>query len=135
MEAFFPKFATIFIVIWLILLCAILVEICYFRQKLIDTYLRLSDDRLDRIIRGNEKMIRLYKMMLWLSPATLIFVPLAIYYYAVPEWAVYYAIMDFLLFLTVLVEYFYAKWILGQLNSARSELNVVAREATIGEDC
>jgi len=115
MEELFPRFATIIIVIWLILLCGIMVEICFFRYKLIDSYLRLSDDRLTRIIRGNEKMIRLWKMMLWLSPAYMIFVPLAIYYYAIPEWTVYYSIICILMFVTVLVEYFYSKWILEQL--------------------
>ena len=114
MEEFFPKFATIFIVIWLILLYAILVEIYFYRHKLIDNYLRLSDDRLARIIWANEKMIKIYKLMLWLSPAYLIFVPLAIYY-VLPEWTVYYTIIVILLFVTALVEYFYVKWILEQL--------------------
>jgi hypothetical protein len=115
MEEFFPRFATIFIIIWLILLCAILVEICFYRHKLIDTYLRLSDDRLNRIIRGNEKVVKIYRLMLWLSPVYLVFVPLAIYY-VLPEWTVYYTIIVFLLFVTALVEYFYVRWILEQLS-------------------
>jgi len=114
MEEFFPKIATIIIIIEIIVLIASLVSMILFRPKRIDIYLHLSDDRLAKIIRADEKLFRYFKLMLWLSPAYLVFVPLAIYY-ILPEWTVYCIILDFLMFLSVLVAYRYVKWILGQL--------------------
>jgi hypothetical protein len=52
--------------------------------------------------------------MLWASPVYLVIVPLAIYF-VLPEWTVYHIIIDFLVFVSVLVAYRYTKWILEQL--------------------
>jgi hypothetical protein len=114
MEEFFPKLATIFIVIEIIVLIASLISMILFRHKRIETYLHLSDDRLAKIIRADEKLVTYFKLMLWLSPVYLVILPLAIYY-VLPEWTVYYTIIVILIFVTALVEYFYVKWILEQL--------------------
>ena len=114
MEEFFPKLATIIIVIEIIVLIASLVSMTLFRQKRIDGYLHLSDDRLVKIIRADEKLFRYFKLMLWASPVYLVIVPLAIYF-VLPEWTVYHIIIDFLVFVSVLVAYRYTKWILEQL--------------------
>jgi hypothetical protein len=114
MEEIFPKLATILVVIWLIWLSAMLVVIVFFRHKLIDGLLRLGDDRQARIIQNDEKLIKLYRLMLWFSPVYLIFVPLAIYY-TLPEWTIYHIIIVLLVFASTLLEYVYTRWILTQL--------------------
>jgi hypothetical protein len=114
MEEYFPKFAGIFIAFEIIVLIASLVSMFLFGHKRIDRYLQMSDDRLAKVIRAAEKLCKLYRLMLWFSPIYLVFVPLAIYYF-LPEWTVYYVIIDLLLFVAVAEVYFYEKWILKQI--------------------
>ena len=119
MEEYFRNFLTILVVFWMICLSAILAEIVLYRHKLIEQYLRLSDDRCSKIIQNNEKIIKLLRLMLWLSPVYLVFVPLAIYYFT-PEWTTYCTILIFLWVVSVLIEYLYTGWILEQLKPPHS---------------
>jgi hypothetical protein len=117
MEAFFPKFAAISIVIGFIVVFAFPASIILFRHNHIERYRRFSDDRLAKVIRSAENLCRYFRLMFWLSPVYLVLVPLAIYYYAIPEWTIYYIILDLLVYVAVLEMYFYEKWILKQLKA------------------
>jgi len=85
-------------------------------SKLMNRILATSDEEKSKVIHSLSRVLPIYKILFWMAPLNLIFVPVAIYFYY-PTAFIEIAISVVLMYIAVLEDYFYRKIILRRIGS------------------
>jgi hypothetical protein len=87
----------------------------FFREKYAQDFLRLKDDRLNRIVKWRTQKLKIYRIILWLVPIDLILLSMAFYFFIPGINIVFLVIIMFLLELYLMIEFLFTKWLLRYL--------------------
>ncbi len=121
MDASFLSILNIFTIFFAVLIILQLINIYFFRNRLIEEYLRLDDERFTRIYNNQIKGRNIFRLALWFSPVYLILMPLA-FYFTLPELCVPVIKMDLGLTVMMLADFLYYNWIVRQLSARHPQI-------------
>ena len=98
----------VFIVIYKIFLYIVM-------SRLMKQIVSSTDEEKSKIIRSFSKPLPIYKILFWMAPINLIFIPVIIYFYARDSF-VYFLGMLLMMYVVILEDYFYRKTILRSID-------------------
>ena len=106
-----PAIEIIFLMLRIVLL--------FFGKKNAEVLVKLKDEKLKIFIDSRTMMVKLFKLLLWLSPLYLVFFPIGIYIFMPEINAIMVFTVLFLMELLLLVEFLYSRWLLRYLKAHR----------------
>ena len=86
------------------------------RENYAESIAKLSDVSKERLIKTDKLLVGLFKIILWLTPLFLVFIPLALFFY-LREFFLVTTICMVLFVVTIWQEYAFRKWLINYLES------------------